>query len=154
SERKNEFEVLLVRGVQNIQKVSYPSIRSWITSIVISPYQELSSTMQTQQKLTFELVNRILVGEFVALHRNVWKAIMNEFDRLYGAINKVHDDFLGCFHTIKHVITVNSNYLILSNPNLSKKQVQKLFEKFKLEHKFKVCPDVIEDIYLQTNGYV
>ncbi|CAG8653520.1 6859_t:CDS:2, partial [Funneliformis caledonium] len=36
------------------------------------------------------------------------------FDRLYGAINKVRDEFLGCFRIIKHAMTANSNYPILS----------------------------------------
>ncbi|CAG8719616.1 9956_t:CDS:2, partial [Funneliformis mosseae] len=235
----------------------YPSIRSWTTSGVISPDQRTKFYYADPAETNIELVNKILEGEFVALHGprasgkstriyrtmqqlterhnchcfyitlqnveidtcaarfwsdlgrnlqilnvslfnrpsiksgsefaaafNEWNSVVifvDEFDRLYGAIDKVRNEFLGCFRTIKHAMAANSNYPILSvvvvgtfgilelnssndydspfnvrnplqNPNLTKEQVQKLFEKFEMEHKFKVCPDIIEDIYLQTNG--
>lgn len=85
--------------------------------------------------------------------------------------------------TIKHTIAANNNYPILSviavgtfgilgldssknydtpfnvrnplqNPNLSKEQVQKLFSDFESDQKIKVAPNVVEDVYFQTNGYV
>lgn len=117
---------------------------------------------------------------------NKWKSVVifvDEFDRLYSAIDGVLNSFLNCIRTIKHAALVNKDYPILSvvaigtfgiikldssnvfdspfnvrdplqNPNLSKEQVQRLFEEFESDQKIKIDPKVIEDIYSQTNGYV
>jgi hypothetical protein len=108
---------------------------------------------------------------------------IDEFDGLYSATDEVLNSFLDCICTIKHVAKANKDYPILSvvavgtfgilnlnssdtynspfnvqkplqNPNLSRDQVQRLFEEFELDQKIKIDPKVIEDIYLQTNGYV
>ena len=40
------------------------------------------------------------------------------------------------------------------NPNLTLNQVQKLYEQFAADSKITIDPEVVEDIYAQTNGYV
>ncbi|CAG8648821.1 6443_t:CDS:2 [Funneliformis mosseae] len=153
---------------------SLKEFRSWTTSGVISPDQRAKFYYADPAETNFELVNGILKGEFVALHgprasgksTRVYRTmqhlterhnchcfyitlqdveISDEFDRLYGAIDKVRDEFLVVVGT-SGILELNSSNDYdspfnvrnpLQNPNLSKEQVQKLFEKFELEHKFK-----------------
>ncbi|CAG8694208.1 18926_t:CDS:2 [Rhizophagus irregularis] len=211
TENKTEFKKRKQENKENIdsegrrkstKRLPYPSIRSWATNGIISPDQRDKYYYADPAKTNTELLNSILEGKFVALHGprssdtiesgsdfavafNEWKSVVifiDEFDRLYGTIDKVHDEFLGCFRTIKHAMSMNVNYPILSviivgtfgilelnssntydspfnvrdpfqNPNLSEEQVQRLFEEFGSEHKLNVESKVIEDIYLQTNGH-
>ncbi|CAB4442950.1 unnamed protein product [Rhizophagus irregularis] len=146
---------------------------------------DIGRSLQICNDSFFNRLDTIESGSDFAVAFNEWKSVVifiDEFDRLYGAIDKVRDEFLGCFRTIKHAMSMNVNYPILSviivgtfgilelnssntydspfnvrdpfqNPNLSKEQVQRLFEEFGSEHKLNVESKVIEDIYLQTNGH-
>ncbi|PKC64923.1 hypothetical protein RhiirA1_461712 [Rhizophagus irregularis] len=144
---------------------------------------DIGRSLQICNDSFFNRLDTIESGSDFAVAFNEWKSVVifiDEFDRLYGAIDKARDEFLGCFRTIKHAMNMNVNYPILSviivgtfgilelnssntydspfnvrdpfqNPNLSKEQVQRLFEEFGSEHKLNVESKVIEDIYLQTN---
>ena len=39
------------------------------------------------------------------------------------------------------------------NPNFTRKQVQTLYKEFMKEECITIDPEIIEDIYMQTNGY-
>jgi hypothetical protein len=105
---------------------------------------------------------------------------VDEFDKLYSASPEIRDSCLDHFRTIKHAIaggnsTIHSVVAIgtfgilrlnsdkdyespfnvcdpVQNPYLTKDQVKALFEEYASNKKLEVKPDVIEDIYWQTNG--
>ncbi|RGB24234.1 hypothetical protein C1646_773377 [Rhizophagus diaphanus] len=172
---EREFKKRKQENKENV--VPYPSIRSWATNGIISPDQRDKYYYADPAKTNTELLNSILEGKFVALHGprssdtiesgsdfavafNEWKSVVifiDEFDRLYGAIDKVLI-IVGTFGIL--VLNSSNNYDSpfnvrdpFQNPNLSKEQVQRLFKEFGLEHKLNVESEVIEDIYLQTNGH-
>ncbi|RIA81116.1 hypothetical protein C1645_744762 [Glomus cerebriforme] len=118
------------RKKKSVEKCKpYPCIRSWTTNGVIRPDQKTMYYYVDPAETNMDLIKRILsviiVGTFGILELNS----NNDYDSPFN----IRDP--------------------LQNPNLSKKQVQKLFKEFEFEHKLKVEPKVIEDIYMQTNGH-
>jgi hypothetical protein len=107
---------------------------------------------------------------------------VDEFDRLYNAMPEVRNSVLNNFRTIRHAIEnqtssihtvvavgtfgilhLNVDHVYdspfnvwdpVQNPDLTEKQVHQLFEEFAGDRQVTICPDVIKDVYWQTNGYV
>jgi len=105
---------------------------------------------------------------------------IDEFDKLYRASDDVKSS---CLETLRGIKTKKDNYAIWSvvaigpfsilylrsnnlttspfnvnnpfkNPNFSLEQVQFLYKQFADENGLTIDQHVIEDIYVQTNGYV
>lgn len=105
---------------------------------------------------------------------------IDEFDGLFGAHDDVRSEFLGTMRTIKND---RKYYAILSsvavgpfsilhlksdketaspfnveepfrNPNFTREQVRAVYKEFENDFKFTIDPEIIEDIYDRTNGYV
>ncbi|RUO95374.1 hypothetical protein BC936DRAFT_144218, partial [Jimgerdemannia flammicorona] len=106
---------------------------------------------------------------------------IDEFDALLHAENiSIRDSFLGVLHSIKttdniyivksvvgigtfNILSLNTQTKALSpfnisdafkNPNFTPEQVTTVFKEFATEYKLEIPDDVIEDICLNTNGYV
>jgi hypothetical protein len=103
---------------------------------------------------------------------------IDDFDGLYNATDEVRDDCLNIFRCIKDSIydfaicsivaigNFNIQYLKTSkmrispfsiresynNPNFNKQQIQALFNEFTQEKSITIDKEIIDDIYLQTNG--
>ena len=102
---------------------------------------------------------------------------IDEFD----ALVEVHDDIKSsCLGIIRAIKNLGSNFAILSsvvigpfnivylnsdtisfnitepfeNPNFTLKQVQTVYKEFEDDFKLTIDPEIIEDIYNRTNGYV
>ncbi|RHZ81155.1 hypothetical protein Glove_123g146 [Diversispora epigaea] len=104
---------------------------------------------------------------------------VDEFDKLYEATDEVRSSCLGTLRSIKnmkqnfsiHSIVVIGPFNILCistkklttspfnvqepfrNPNFTMKQVQFLYKQFADEFKLTIDQEVINDIYMQTNGH-
>ncbi|RGB27452.1 hypothetical protein C1646_673975 [Rhizophagus diaphanus] len=144
--------------------VPYPSIRSWATNGLISPDQRDKYYYTDPAKTNTELPNSILCG-------TSWPTVIR-----FTLQNDNMDTNEKCFwidigRSLQILIIVGTFGILelnssnnydspfnvwdpFQNPNLSKEQVQRLFEEFGSEHKLKVESKVTEDIYLQTNGYI
>ncbi|RIA93569.1 hypothetical protein C1645_843109 [Glomus cerebriforme] len=114
---------------------------------------------------------------------NEWKKkviiFIDDFEQLYNVSNEIRDDCLNTFQCIKSSIhdfaicsivaigTFNIQYLkttnkrispfsireSFNNPNFSKQQIQALFNDFTQEKAITMDKEIIDDIYLQTNGH-
>ncbi|CAG8831202.1 16349_t:CDS:2, partial [Cetraspora pellucida] len=104
--------------------------------------------------------------------------LLDEFDMLYSAMEDVRTSCLTTFRSIKpskqnyairsiiaigifSILHLNSNNLTTSplnvnepfrNPNFTLEQVQLLYKEFTDEYELTIDQEVIEDIYIQTNG--
>nr|CAG8507490.1 6128_t:CDS:2 [Entrophospora candida] len=103
---------------------------------------------------------------------------LDEFDKLLKADSKVCSEVLDIFRGIRntpgtfaiHSVVAIGTFSILhidsssstspfnikepfQNPSFTLNQVQKLYEQFAADSKITIDPDVVEDIYAQTNGH-
>ncbi|CAG8648719.1 4353_t:CDS:2, partial [Cetraspora pellucida] len=118
----------------------------------------------------------------MAFKKDRWKnpvvLLIDEFDMLYSATDDVRSSCLSTLRGIKttkdcyaiksvfaigpfSILHLNSNKLTTSpfnvnepfqNPNFTLEQVQFLYKEFADEFKLTIDQEVIEDIYMQTNG--
>ncbi|CAG8769663.1 2587_t:CDS:2, partial [Cetraspora pellucida] len=105
--------------------------------------------------------------------------LLDEFDMLYSATEDVRTSCLTTFHGIKaskqnyairsviairtfSILQLNSNNLTTSlfnvnepfrNPNFTLEQVQFLYKEFSDEYELTIDQEVIENIYVRTNGH-
>jgi hypothetical protein len=115
---------------------------------------------------------------------NKWKRkvvlFVDKYDTLESADDKIISSFL---KTVRGIKATKDNYAIWSinaigpfsilhlsskevttspfnvkepfqNPNFTREQVQALFKKFEAYQRKKFDPEIINDIYMRTNGYV
>ncbi|KAF9172172.1 hypothetical protein BGX20_006216 [Mortierella sp. AD010] len=105
---------------------------------------------------------------------------MDEFDAIVHAGDiTVRDNFLGILHAIKtsgdmyavksivgvgtfNILKLNTDSRLLSpfnvtnafnNPNFTSEQVKTIFKEFAVEYELEIADEVIEDIFLNTNGH-
>jgi len=123
-------------------------------------------------------------GFLKAFQRDQWEhnvvLLLDEFDKLYRASEDVKSSCLETLRGIRNdknsfaifsvvavgpfsILYLNSKELTTSpfnvrtpfqNPNFTREQVQTLYEEFMKEEHITIDPEIIEDIYMQTGGYV
>jgi hypothetical protein len=105
---------------------------------------------------------------------------IDEMDELLGAHDDIRSSFLGIIRAIKHtkesyallssvaigpfsILHLSSDKITTSpfnvrdpyrNPNFTLEQVQTVYKEFEDDFNLTIDPEIIEDIYNRTNGYV
>ncbi|CAG8740359.1 16435_t:CDS:2, partial [Dentiscutata erythropus] len=155
----NRGEFIALHRLQAFGNVSFEHVNMKNVEIF---WQTLGTTLQRNTPEHFDTV--ILFDEFDMLYNATEDVLILCLTTLHG-IKASKQDYAICSviaigpFSIMHL---NSNNLIMSpfninepfqNPNFSLEQVQFIYKEFADEYELTIDQEVVEDIYIQTNGH-